>query len=93
MMVLLCESCHAKVHDHSFLNHTALICAGIKAAKAKGVVLGRPVGSTVAPEVLLAAHKDIVKHLKAGQSIRNVATLTGKSTRTVQRVKGLMLQS
>jgi uncharacterized protein YerC len=42
---------------------------------------------------LLAAHKDIVKHLKAGQSIRNVATLTGKSTRTVQRVKGLMLQS
>jgi DNA invertase Pin-like site-specific DNA recombinase len=68
------------------------INSGLAEARRKGVVLGRKVGSTIAPEVLLAAHKDIVKHLKAGQSIRNVATLTGKSTSTVQRVKGLMQQ-
>jgi len=35
---------------------------------------------------LLAKHKDIVKALNAGQSIRNAAKITGKGGSTVQRV-------
>lgn len=35
-------------------------------------------------------HKDVVKHLRAGQSIRNTAKITGKSVSTVQRVKAAM---
>lgn len=66
------------------------INSGLAEARRKGVTLGRKVGSTMSPEALLAAHKDIVRQLKAGQSIRNTATLTGKAASTVQRVKAVM---
>ena len=63
------------------------INSGLAEARRKGVTLGRPVGTTRAPKDVLALHKDIVKFLGAGQSVRNTATLTGKSTSTVQKVK------
>jgi hypothetical protein len=52
----------------------------------KGVELGRPEGSGLDGATLLAKHKDVVKELKAGQSIRNAAKITGKGGSTVQRV-------
>ena len=44
----------------------------------------------MSPRDFLAAHKDVVKQLRAGHSIRNTAKITGKSISTVQRVKAAM---
>jgi DNA invertase Pin-like site-specific DNA recombinase len=66
------------------------INSGLAEARRKGVTLGRPVGSTRPAKAVLEAHRDVVRHLKAGQSIRNTAILTDKAASTVQRVKALM---
>lgn len=62
------------------------INSGIAEARRKGVKLGRPEGSGLDGAALLAKHKDVVKALKAGQSIRNAAKITGKGGSTIQRV-------
>ena len=59
----------------------------------EGGKLGRKEGTKETPSEFLAKHKDVVKHLKAGQSIRNTMTLTNKSTGTVQKVKKLMKEA
>jgi hypothetical protein len=56
----------------------------------KGVELGRPEGSGLDGATLLAKHKDLVKALKADQSIRNAAKITSKGLSTVQRVAAAM---
>jgi DNA invertase Pin-like site-specific DNA recombinase len=66
------------------------INSGLDEARRKGVKLGRPTGSTTATAELLERHRDIVKQLRAGQSVRNVAKITGKGTSTVQRIKALL---
>ena len=38
----------------------------------------------------LQKHKDILRQLKAGQSVRNVAKIVDKSVSTVQRVKAAL---
>jgi DNA invertase Pin-like site-specific DNA recombinase len=63
------------------------INSGLAEARRKGVVLGRPVGSGKDKATLLRDHKDILKLLRAGHTIRNVAKLAGKGVSTVQRVK------
>lgn len=68
------------------------IKSGIENSRRNGVVIGRPQGSTVSDEDTLSKHKDIVRLLNRGSSIRHIATLTTKSTTTVQRVKKLHLQ-
>lgn len=62
------------------------INSGLAEARRKGVILGRPVGSGLETAELMAKHKDVVRALKAGQSIRNAASITGKGVSTVQRV-------
>jgi len=37
--------------------------------------------------IMRTKHKDIVRQLKAGQSLRNTAKIVGKGISTVQRVK------
>ncbi len=64
--------------------------SGLAAARRRGVTLGRPVGSKLGAVDLLAKHPDIIRHLKAGMSIRHVAKITEKSTGTVQSVKKAM---
>ncbi len=64
------------------------INSGLAEARRKGVVLGRPKGTTMATEALLEKHRDVVRQLRAGQSVRNAAKITGKGVSTVQRVKG-----
>ena len=63
------------------------IKSGLAQARKKGVKLGRPKGTTLSGDVLLQKHKDILRQLKAGQSVRNTAKITGKGVSTVQRVK------
>ena len=66
------------------------IKSGLAEARRKGQRLGRPAGTTDSKKEFLAKHRDIVRHLKAGHSIRNSAAITGKSVSTVQRVKEAM---
>jgi DNA invertase Pin-like site-specific DNA recombinase len=62
------------------------IMSGLAEARRKGVRLGRPEGKE-SPAELLERHRDIVRLLTAGQSIRHTAKITGKGGSTVQRVK------
>ncbi len=59
---------------------------------ASGGRLGRSKDSKETSEQTLEKHKDVVKYLKQGQSIRNTMTLTDKSTDTVQKVKQILDQ-
>ena len=63
------------------------INSGLAEARRKGVTLGRRKGSTVPTAEFLAKHKDVVKLLRSGKSIRHVAAITKKGVSTVQRVK------
>lgn len=63
------------------------IKSGLAQARRKGVRLGRPEGTTLPKAEFLAKHKDILRQLKDGQSVRNAAKITGKGASTVQRVK------
>lgn len=66
------------------------INSGLAKARREGKTLGRPAGSALTPKAFLANHKDVVKQLRAGHSIRNASKITGKSVSTVQRVKAAM---
>ena len=68
------------------------IHSGIAAAKRKGVHCGRPVGSSLSQEDFLKKHRDVARQLRAGQSVRNAAKITGKGVSTVQRVQAAMRQ-
>jgi DNA invertase Pin-like site-specific DNA recombinase len=68
------------------------INSGLNQARRKGVVLGRPKGSTASSDELLAKHADIVRLLKQGQSIRHAGKISGKGFSTVQRVKKILDQ-
>ena len=61
--------------------------SGRELAKAKGVKMGRKVGSTKSKDQKKVEYSNVIKHLKKGQSIRNTATLCNVSISTVQRVK------
>lgn len=63
------------------------INSGLAEARRKGVKLGRPEGSTLDRDTFLQKHRDIVRLLKSGQSVRNAAKICGKGISTVQRVK------
>ena len=63
------------------------INSGLAEARRKGIKLGRPKGSTLDREVFLQNHRDIIRLLKAGQSVRNAAKISLKGVSTVQRVK------
>lgn len=67
--------------------------SGLDEARRKGKVLGRPVGSTISTTELIAKHPDIAKLLKAGQSIRHCAAITGKSKGTVSAVRAALKQT
>lgn len=66
------------------------ILSGLDEARRKGVRLGRPEGTKIPEAQLLKKHADIVRLLKAGQSVRNTAAITKKGASTVQRVKAAL---
>ena len=51
---------------------------------------GRPTGSKMSDEDLLAKYPKAVKRLKAGRTVREVAMECGLSTKTVQKVKNAL---
>lgn len=58
---------------------------------ANGGRLGRNPDTKLTKEQILEKHKDIIKYLNQGQSIRNIMKLTTKSSGTIQKVKQTML--
>lgn len=63
---------------------------GIKIAIAKGVYKGRVKGSKESDEQVLAKYKEVVKYLKRGQSLRDIAKLCNVSLGTVQKIKKIL---
>lgn len=61
--------------------------SGRELAKAKGVKMGRKVGSVKTMEQKYTEYSNVIKHLKKGQSVRNTAKLCGVSVSSVQRIK------
>ena len=66
------------------------IMSGLDEARRRGVTLGRPKGSTMSPEDVIAKYPKVRKYVEAGHSEREVARLAGVSGGTVQRVKRAM---
>jgi hypothetical protein len=63
------------------------INSGLAEARRKGVGLGWPPGTKIDRNELFRKLGDILRHLRAGQSVRHTAKITGKGVSTVQRVK------
>jgi DNA invertase Pin-like site-specific DNA recombinase len=67
----------------------------LKSGRAKyisnGGRLGRNPDTKLTKEQILEKHKDIIKFLNQGQSIRNIMKLTTKSSGTIQKVKQIMI--
>ena len=63
------------------------IKSGMAEAKRQGRDIGRPKGTSETRESFLKKHQKVVRLLKEGMSIRNVATLTNTSKNTVLKVK------
>lgn len=66
------------------------IASGLAAARRAGKTLGRPQGTSIGKAAFLQKHRDVVRLLKSGQSIRNAAKIADKGGSTVQRVKALL---
>lgn len=66
------------------------IKSGYDSFRKNGGKVGRKNGFTKDKETLLNQHKDVVKYLRQGQSVRNTMKLTGKSSGTVQKIKGVI---
>jgi DNA invertase Pin-like site-specific DNA recombinase len=69
------------------------LSSGYKRHISLGGHVGRIKGVTMDNEKLLEKHKEIVKFLKKGRSIRETATLANKSTRTVLKIKNVIKQA
>lgn len=68
------------------------IKSGLAEARRKGQTLGRPSGSGLDTASLLEKHKDVVRLLKDGQSVRHAAKIAGKGVSTIQRVKAALAE-
>ena len=91
----LCLSCHSKVHGENMLKLRTLANESrnrmIKEYKEKGIPhnLGRKEGSQETMETFMnkPTTKEIIKLLKLGHTLREVAKIVKCSTKTVQKVK------
>lgn len=63
------------------------LISGYRKHIADGGSVGRIKGVTMSINELQEKHKEIIKYLKKGRSIREISTLTSKSTRTILKVK------
>ncbi len=64
--------------------------AGMEAAKADGVHVGRPPGSKENGSATLAKYPDVVTALQDGLSLRKAARAAGVSVNTVRKVKAIL---
>ena len=81
------EALLAEMARHEAETLCERIQSGLAEARRKGIKLGRPIGTKLRREDFPQKHRDILRQLKARQSVRNAAKITGKGVSTVQRVK------
>jgi DNA invertase Pin-like site-specific DNA recombinase len=67
------------------------IKSGYESFRKNGGKVGRKEGFKKDNETLLTEHKDVVKLLKQGYSVRKTMKLTDKSSGTVQKIKKIIL--
>lgn len=63
---------------------------GIAIAKANKIYKGRVKGTIETDEEILLKYKEVIKHLKRKQSLRNTAKLAGVALGTVQKVQKIL---
>ena len=68
------------------------IKSGYESFRKNGGKVGRKEGFKKDNETLLTEHKDIVKLLKQGYSVRKTMKLTDKSSGTVQKIKKIIAE-
>ncbi len=85
MLAVLAEMARS---EHEFLK--ARIASGLADARRRGQKLGRPVGTRLDRAEVLRKHRDIVRLLKNGRSVRETAKIAEKGISTVQRVRALL---
>ena len=66
------------------------IKSGYDNYRKSGGTVGRKKGYKKSDDNLLDEHRDIIKYIRQGQSVRNTMKLTGKSSGTIQKVKRLL---
>nr|WP_315198247.1 recombinase family protein [uncultured Flavobacterium sp.] len=66
------------------------IKSGYESFRKNGGVVGRKIGFKKDNETLLSEHKDVVKLLKQGYSVRKTMKLTDKSSGTIQKIKKII---
>lgn len=69
------------------------LSSGYKRHIKNGGRVGRIKGVSMSSTELLEKHHDVAKQLKKGKPIRDISKITGKSTRTIQKVKKAILES
>lgn len=67
------------------------IKSGYESYRKNGGIVGRKIGFKKDNETLLTEHKDVVKLLKQGYSVRKTMKLTDKSSGTVQKIKKIII--
>ena len=67
------------------------LASGYRKHLLNGGKVGRRKGVGMTDADLLRKHTDIVKYLRKGRSIRETATLSSTSTRTVQKIKKILV--
>ena len=75
--------------ENERLNIKMRLQSGYHKHRSQGGIVGRKQGTSESIDKFLEKHSDAVKLIKKGISIRNVAQITGKSTKTIQKVKNL----
>ncbi len=66
------------------------IKSGYDNYRKSGGTVGRKKGFKKSNDIILDEHRDIIKYIRQGQSVRNTMKLTGKSSGTIQKVKRLL---
>jgi DNA invertase Pin-like site-specific DNA recombinase len=66
------------------------IKSGYDNYRKSGGTVGRKKGYKKSDDIILDEHRDIIKYIRQGQSVRNTMKLTGKSSGTIQKVKRLL---
>ncbi|GBL34786.1 hypothetical protein EMGBS15_03810 [Filimonas sp.] len=64
--------------------------SGYEVFRSNGGKVGRKEGFRKSDELILDEHKDVVKLLRQGISVRNIMKITSKSSGTIQKVKKLI---
>lgn len=79
--VKLCDICHGKVHDRSFLNHRRLTKMGQDRARANGAKVGRP------KKLTQETDSKILTALLEGSTPTDIAKIFGVSPSYISRLK------